>query len=91
MSSKIIKLLHFSGEAKGLFSVIKFTADGIVGGAQISILQVSLACQTRVSPHVRLFHLNIIVFFCFSKSCSPLVKTRKQSQRNDSDNLLSYM
>ena len=37
MSSKIIKLLHFSGEDKGLFSVIKCTADGIVGGAQISI------------------------------------------------------
>lgn len=65
MSSKIIKLLHFSEEDKGLFSVIKCTADGIVGGAQISILQVSLACQLRVSPHVRLFHLNIISFFAF--------------------------
>ena len=63
MSSNIIKLLYFNVEAKGLFSVIKCTADGIVGGAQISILQVSLACQPGVSPHVRLFHLNIKVFF----------------------------
>ena len=32
-----------------------------------------------------------MVFFCFSKSYSPLAKKRKQSPKNDSDNLLSYM
>lgn len=89
MSSNILQLLHFSVEAKGLFSVIKCTADGIVGGAQISILPVSFARKLGVSPHVPLFHLNNMVFFCFSKSYSPLAKTRKQSPTKDSDNLLS--